>query len=187
MGRWKAPDNVNRVSVAHQQIEVGEVDHHDPRTGKTETVRGIDVPDALDGNIKGLGWNKLAMPRDLVKNDADELLTNGPTFDEWVKKGYAAEGYPPRGYASKHTPEQLAELLAAHSANNGGAGKTLTVEEQRELTAATAVQLKGMTSEQLLNWLKEKGVDVTQLPNRPLRLQAALDLIGFVEPAKQGE
>lgn len=36
--------------------------------------------------------------------DANGLRTDGPTAEEWVKAGYAIEGYPPSGYAVKEAP-----------------------------------------------------------------------------------
>jgi hypothetical protein len=42
--------------------------------------------------------------------------TDGPTVAEWVKSGYAASAYPPKGYTSKSTDEEIAAAVAAEKA-----------------------------------------------------------------------
>lgn len=41
------------------------------------------------------------------------LRPDGPTVAEWVAKGYPAKAYPPAGYASKSTPEEIAAAVKA--------------------------------------------------------------------------
>lgn len=188
--RWKAPANVNRIAVEGHTYEVRDVDHYNPRTDSVETVRGVDVPDHLDAHMKQSGFDKLAKPRDLRKvtekldgQDDEVLRTDGPTFQEYLDAGYWPEGYPPRGYASKHSPEELAALRAEHVAKTKPAG----VAEQAAAIARQAAELKALSSEELVGWLKEQKVDeekIKNAPNKPLRLQLALDTIGFVEPKK---
>lgn len=38
----------------------------------------------------------------------------GPTVEEFVKAGYDPKGYPPTGFDSKSTPEQIAAAIAAY-------------------------------------------------------------------------
>lgn len=45
--------------------------------------------------------------------DPDGLRLDGPTVDEYVKAGYVARNYPPRGYASRSTEEEIAAAIAA--------------------------------------------------------------------------
>ncbi|MGZ5987405.1 MAG: hypothetical protein ACXWLZ_00010 [Rhizomicrobium sp.] len=40
---------------------------------------------------------------------------SGPTIAEWVAAGYKASAYPPSGYASKSTPEEIAAAVAAET------------------------------------------------------------------------
>lgn len=40
----------------------------------------------------------------------------GPTIAEWVARGYKAGAYPPHGYESKSTPEEIAAAIAAEAA-----------------------------------------------------------------------
>lgn len=191
--RWQAPDNVDKISVQGHQIEVKLVEYVD-RTGEVKKTRGVDAPGeaAVIAELQRLGFTKLAMPGDLKKvtNDTpptvkSELRSDGPTFQEFVTAGYMAEAYPPSGYASKHTPEELETLVKAHNAMlESQKNSKLTPEEELALVAAEAEKLKGMTSDQLLKYCADAGLDVAKLPNRPLRLQAALDHIGYVEPKK---
>jgi hypothetical protein len=39
----------------------------------------------------------------------------GPTIAEWVAAGYKAGAYPPRGYESKSTPEEIAAAIDAEA------------------------------------------------------------------------
>ncbi|AEA70183.1 Conserved hypothetical protein [Pseudomonas brassicacearum subsp. brassicacearum NFM421] len=45
--------------------------------------------------------------------DADGLRTDGPTVAEYVAAGYKASNYPPEGYASRSTEDEIAEALQA--------------------------------------------------------------------------
>jgi hypothetical protein len=42
-----------------------------------------------------------------------ELKQDGPTIQEWVAEGYRAGGYPPSGYASKSSQEDIDAAIAA--------------------------------------------------------------------------
>lgn len=47
---------------------------------------------------------------------APELKQDGPTVEEWVLAGYHADAYPPEGYASRSTPEEIAAAITAQKA-----------------------------------------------------------------------
>jgi hypothetical protein len=47
---------------------------------------------------------------------AASLKTDGPTIAEWVAAGYMAGNYPPSGYASRSTPEEIAEASKLQAA-----------------------------------------------------------------------
>lgn len=63
-------------------------------------------------------------------NNVDEsgLRTDGPTVQEYVDHGFLASGYPPKGYASRSTPEEVAAAIAAqeHTAGNVAQESALT-------------------------------------------------------------
>lgn len=45
--------------------------------------------------------------------NGDELKQDGPTVAEYVERGYLAKNYPPSGYASKSTAEEIAAAVKA--------------------------------------------------------------------------
>lgn len=54
---------------------------------------------------------------------AGEPRNDGPTVAEYIERGYRAVDYPPQGYASRSTPEEIAEAIAKQ-ANGGGTSVT---------------------------------------------------------------
>lgn len=48
--------------------------------------------------------------------ETPKLKQDGPTVEEWVIAGYDAEHYPPHGYASKSSAEEIAAAVAAQKA-----------------------------------------------------------------------
>lgn len=44
-------------------------------------------------------------------DDSGELKTDGPTVSEYVAAGYPAKNYPPAGYASRSTVDEIAEAI----------------------------------------------------------------------------
>ncbi|NLS03614.1 hypothetical protein HGP14_09610 [Rhizobium sp. P32RR-XVIII] len=46
---------------------------------------------------------------------ASVLRQDGPTVAEYVAAGYLASNYPPSGYASRSTPEEIDEAVAAQA------------------------------------------------------------------------
>lgn len=45
--------------------------------------------------------------------DADGLRTDGPTVSEFITAGYKASNYPPEGYASRSTAEEIDQARKA--------------------------------------------------------------------------
>lgn len=54
------------------------------------------------------------------KNATGENPNAGPTVEEFVKAGYNPNNYPPQGYNSKSTPEEIAAAIAAYDKKNEG-------------------------------------------------------------------
>jgi len=71
--------------------------------------------------------------------DADGLRTDGPTVAEYVAAGYKASNYPPDGYSSRSTEDEIAEAL------------------QAEQSAPETDPLK-MKVPELKDWLTRKGI-----------------------------
>jgi len=75
----------------------------------------------LDGQLEGT-------EREFEKSDferlkrsgavraASDVLDDGPTVAEYVAGGYRAENYPPDGYASRSTAEEIAAAIAQQNA-----------------------------------------------------------------------
>lgn len=51
----------------------------------------------------------------------DELRTDGPTVAEYVAAGYRADNYPPQGYASRSTDEEIQAAIDAQEAEANAA------------------------------------------------------------------
>ena len=45
--------------------------------------------------------------------DGDGLRQDGPTIADYVAAGYKSSSYPPHGYASRSTPEEIAAAVAS--------------------------------------------------------------------------
>ncbi|MFV4725649.1 hypothetical protein ACNJUL_21125, partial [Mycobacterium tuberculosis] len=45
-----------------------------------------------------------------------DLREDGPTIAEWVAAGYKARNYPPTGWASRSTAEEIEAAIAAEEA-----------------------------------------------------------------------
>ena len=59
--RWKAPANVDGISIENQQFEVGPVETV-RRDGEVDVVQGVDVPDHLDHHMPAHGFTRLVAP-----------------------------------------------------------------------------------------------------------------------------
>lgn len=85
----------------------------------------ISVHPATLGEHQRVGWAVSADQTDTSAagiNAASDgtLRTDGPTVAEYVERGYLAVNYPPEGYASRSTAEEIAAAIAAQQAPAGG-------------------------------------------------------------------
>lgn len=65
---------------------------------------------------------------------------NGPTVAEYVAAGYLAVNYPPGGYASVSTDEEVAEAIAAQAAEPKPIDK-LKVDELKALLIDKGIEI----------------------------------------------
>lgn len=72
------------------------------------------------------------------------LREDGPTVAEYVEAGYKASAYPPEGYASRSTQEQIGAAVAVQSAPK--------VDEKE--TDPLKMKVDGLKA-----WLTGKGID----------------------------
>ncbi|SFX17597.1 HeH/LEM domain-containing protein [Pseudomonas sp. NFACC49-2] len=56
--------------------------------------------------------------------DENGLRTDGPTVADFVAAGYEANDYPPTGYASRSTDEEIAAAIAAQKLKADGTTET---------------------------------------------------------------
>lgn len=87
----------------------------------------VEVTDEMAEELKAGGYAKDPKPVAAGRSDAafmaaitgkpvDLLKKDGPTVAEFVKAGYLAKNYPPSGYASKSTAEEIADAIKADEA-----------------------------------------------------------------------
>lgn len=87
-------------------------------TAYADKFKVIDEPE-------GCSWQVISLRQD------------GPTVGEYVEAGYPASAYPPKGYASRSTPEEIAAAIAAQAPSDD---KALKVDELREALTAKGIQ-----------------------------------------------
>lgn len=68
------------------------------------------------------------------------LLEDGPTIAEWIEAGYLATNYPPQGYASRSSQEEIDAAI------------------QLQKDAETETDPLKMTVPKLKEWLTVKGI-----------------------------
>jgi hypothetical protein len=103
-----------RIGVPNMNVPIGKWDvaNPHPNLGKDPNI----------GNEFGHTFYPKMLYIDtkpVVVNNAEEeaialggTLNNGPTIQEWVAAGYKASNYPPAGYESKSTEEEINEAIA---------------------------------------------------------------------------
>ncbi|MCR5859721.1 hypothetical protein [Mesorhizobium sp. J428] len=85
---------------AGETVEIVDTDLDDmPRT-----LASLLQPIEIKGKGKGKG-----------KKDETPLKTDGPTVEEYVAAGYSAKSYPPKGYASRSSDEDIAAAIKAEA------------------------------------------------------------------------
>ena len=71
----------------------------------------------------------------------------GPTIAEWVDAGYLAKNYPPRGYASRSTAEEIAAAIAKQDAEHEAAADALAAKQAAAKAKADEEAAAKMKSE----------------------------------------
>jgi hypothetical protein len=91
-------------------VPVSEIAVDKPKPARTRgRARGKSKPDEQPAQSDLIG-------------DGTQKRTDGPTVEEFVKAGYSAKNYPPDGYASKSTDDEIAAAIKAEddAARQGG-------------------------------------------------------------------
>jgi len=105
-----------------------------------------DVPELLPQSVLGLGGQEGedggGGERESTPN-GEALRGDGPTVEQYVAAGYQGANYPPSGYASRSTQEEVEAAIAAQSAavNLAASGtegtQDATQQPELELDAAS--------------------------------------------------
>ncbi|EZP57435.1 hypothetical protein [Sphingomonas sp. RIT328] len=103
----------------------------DVREGSEHTVTR-----ARGSQLKANGLVEILSDDD---DESGELKTDGPTVGEYVAAGYPAKNYPPAGYASRSTGEEIAEAIrqqeSAPMTNEPAAPKAVTPPKNKNAPA----------------------------------------------------
>lgn len=123
-----------------------------------------DIPDALVPGLSAEGFVRetKAMAGAPENKGTGALRDDGPTVAQYVEAGYQAVNYPPEGYASRSTPEEIAAAIAAQT-------PALTAEDIAEMTKDEVLAKLGE------DWDGDKRLGVEKLR---VELIAALGLEG---------
>ena len=94
--------------------------------------------------------------REFTEADAAALAAKGPTVEEYVAAGYLAVKYPPAGYESRSTAEEIAAASAAQIAGV----KAMKVEELKAFAARHGIAFAAdVTKKEDMQAAIELGLD----------------------------
>lgn len=80
--------------------------------------------------LKASGLVEIISDEGHPDDGGEELRTDGPTVDEYVAAGYPAKAYPPSGYASRSSAEEITNAITAQAV--AGKQKEKTVNEEKQ-------------------------------------------------------
>ncbi len=125
-----------------------------------------EIPAALFADLKAAGYVAEAGK----KKGGTALKTDGPTVAEYVAAGYLASNYPPAGYASRSTAEEIAAAVEAEKAGGGAgdddAAKKKAEQDRIDTENAMKAELTAMTVAQLRDLAKAEDVALASDDNR---------------------
>lgn len=131
---------------------------------------GDDVPAAERdvAIIRNPVTDQPKMAPDPLDHDANgqpggAIRTDGPTVAEFVAAGYPAKNYPPAGYASRSTPEEVATAVDAEKAKSD------------ETAAQLKAKIDDMTVDQLKAHAAANNIDLGDATLKA-DIRAAIDL-----------
>lgn len=107
----------------------------------------LQVGDKRDFGSMAEGLKKVGLIGDIDGKEKSpagtELRDDGPTVAEYVARGYLAVNYPPEGYASRSTQEEIDAAIEAQK-NSGGDNDAAKIEAalRTELAKFTVAQLR---------------------------------------------
>lgn len=122
-----------------------------------EIVAGTldEIPEGLFADLNSAAYVEAA--------DGAQLRQDGPTIAEFVAAGYLAANYPPAGYASRSTAEEITAAIEARKAGQSGAGddaQKKAAEDAAKARAALEAELAKLTVAQLRDRAAAEKIDV---------------------------
>lgn len=103
----KAPadTSANKVAVQEESAEDSEASAEDADEESQADDTPADAEDSVEDGVDGVEADE-DPAQDEPEWEAPALRTDGPTLAEYVKAGYKAENYPPRGFAVRVDPDE---------------------------------------------------------------------------------
>ncbi|AVI87788.1 hypothetical protein XJ28_18805 [Pseudomonas syringae pv. tomato] len=86
----------------------------------------------------------------------DGLRLDGPTVSEYIAAGYKASNYPPQGYASRSTAEEIAEALKIEQEAPETDPLKMKVPELKEWLAGKGIEFDATAKKEDLQALVPK-------------------------------
>jgi len=102
-------------------VKAGDVIEVAASRGKELAAKGlVEIISAEEKEAENPENKQAPTPRNkqvgTPETKGDALREDGPTIAEFISAGYPAANYPPHGYASRSTPEEIADAVAAEKA-----------------------------------------------------------------------
>ena len=97
------------------------------------------------------------------------LREDGPTVAEFVAAGYPAANYPPEGYVSRSTAQEIADAIAEQDADNNADGK-MPIAKLREVLTAKGIEFDPKAKKPDLQTL----LDQAEVAEKVVELKVAL-------------
>ncbi|RWP31814.1 hypothetical protein [Mesorhizobium sp.] len=106
-------------------------------------AEGLKPGDEREFGSMAEGLKKAGLIGD-IPLDTPSLRDDGPTVGEYVAAGYLASIYPPKGYASRSTPEEIAAAVATENASLAKAEAAKAKEAEKAEKAAAKAEAERM-------------------------------------------
>ncbi|MER9471084.1 hypothetical protein [Mesorhizobium sp. M0520] len=117
---------------------------------------------------------------DTAKTTKDDLRDDGPTVTEYVTAGYSASQYPPHGYASRSTAEEIVEAAKAEAAKAKADEKAAKAAakaegEKAKMRDAILADLMKLSDEDLAKVVEAEKIAVDESDSKDVVLGKVAD------------
>lgn len=122
--------------------------------------------DERDFGSMAEGLKKAGYIGDPGGKGASPLRQDGPTITQYVEAGYPAIGYPPEGYASRSTSEEIAAAIKVEDQAKKDAEDAAAREAAEKAAEEAKADLAGKTNAQLIEIAKAEEIEVETDDNK---------------------